>query len=324
MTLKILLTGKNGQVGSELQHCLPRLGDVVALGREEMDLADTNGIRSFVRRLRPQLIVNAAAYTAVDRAETQRGLAHAINAEAPAVLAEEAKKVGAALVHYSTDYVFDGRKNGPYLETDLPNPINAYGETKLAGEQAIQQTGIPYLILRTSWVYATQGKNFLLTILRLTSQKEELGVVEDQVGAPTWSRMIAAGTARLLATVFAEQSDGSPLEALSGIYHMTAAGQTSWFGFASAILEECADWPALSPELQSLTGGRPLIARRIIPIPTRDYPTPAQRPANSLLSNDKLLRTFRIRLPDWRLQLRALLRKMAVDELLVSLHIGPS
>ena len=304
MNLKILLTGKNGQVGRELGHYLQRLGEVVALGHADIDLCDTTTVRQLIRRLQPQLIVNAAAYTAVDQAETECDLAHKINAEAPAVLAEEGKKLAAALVHYSTDYVFDGSKDCPYQETDPPSPINAYGKTKLAGEQAIQQIGIPHLILRTSWVYAVRGKNFLLRILRLASENEEVRVVNDQIGAPTWSRAIAAGTAQMLSTAFAMQSETSHLETLGGVYHMTAAGQTTWFGFASAILREGVRALAQSPEVQSATGGRPLIAHTIVPISSHDYPTPARRPANSVLSNDRLLQTFHLRLPDWRTQLR--------------------
>lgn len=311
--LKVLLTGKNGQIGSELRRCLSSLGDVVAVGRDDLNLADTRAVHQLVRQLRPQLIVNAAAYTAVDRAEEECDLARKMNSEVPAVLAEDAKKLGAMLVHYSTDYVFDGVKNVPYEETDPPNPINLYGETKLAGEQAIRQVGIPYLILRTSWVYATRGKNFLLTILRLASENEELRVVNDQIGAPTWSRAIATGTVQILAAALSEQWEASHLQALSGIYHMTAAGHISWFGFATAILRECSGAIAGSSWLQAATGWRPVIARTIVPIPTREYPTPARRPANSVLCNDKFLQMFHLRLPDWGTQLRLAVRNLELE-----------
>lgn len=315
MKLKMLLTGKNGQIGNELRRCLPSLGDVVAIGRDDINLADTTAVRRLVRQLRPQLIVNAAAYTAVDQAEEERDFAGRINGELPAVLGEEASTCGAMLVHYSTDYVFDGTKDGPYQETDPPNPINAYGETKLAGERAIQRLGIPHLILRTSWVYATRGRNFLLTILRLASEKEELRVVNDQIGCPTWSRAIANGTAQILAAIFSKKCEACDLQALSGIYHITATGQTSWFGFASAILKEYSAGCAAGADLQTCIGAGPLMTRSIVPISSRDYPTPARRPANSVLANDKLLHTFHFRLPDWGTQLRLALRNADFQDL---------
>ena len=234
--------------------------------------------------------------------------ARTVNAEAPGILAEEAKTLGALLVHYSTDYVFDGSKGSPYEESDPPGPISAYGRTKLAGERAIQATGAAHLIFRTEWVYATRSRNFLLTILRLATQREELRIVDDQLGAPTWSRMIAAATARIL-----ERHTPSDLAERSGIYHLTAAGETTWYGFARAILEECADPARLGPWFAEATGGRPLIARHIVPIATSDYPTPARRPPYSLLSNDKLRRTFAIELPDWRTQLHWAMRGEETD-----------
>jgi dTDP-4-dehydrorhamnose reductase len=306
MKQKILLTGKNGQVGRELEHLLPRLGDVVALDRQQLDLARPAEIRRVVREVRPGLIVNAAAYTAVDQAEKEEVAARAINAEAPGVLAEEAKKIGAALVHYSTDYVFDGSKRTPYEEDDPPNPINAYGRTKLAGEQAIRESGVAHLIFRTEWVYAQQGRNFLLTILRLATQREELRIVSDQIGAPTSNRDIAEATTKILAQIFKPQSKQTSWPEVGGTYHMTAAGETNWYEFAKAILEEASQVNPLPAWLAAATGARPLIAQRIIPIRTEDYPTPARRPAYSVLSNARLEQTFGVQLPDWRSQLRAL------------------
>jgi len=304
MRLKILLTGNGGQVGSELQCLLPRLGDLVAPDRRELDLLDPPSIRRVVRNIRPQLIVNAAAYTAVDAAESDEANAHAVNAIAPAVLAEEAKKLGAAVVHYSTDYVFDGAKAAPYEEMDLANPISVYGKTKLAGEQAIRSAGVPHLIFRTAWVYATRGRNFLLTILRLATEKEELRIVRDQIGAPTWSVEIAAATTKILAQVIERGSATSAFSEVSGTYHLTAAGETTWYDFARAILGEASSMPQGIPWFAAATGGHPLITRRIIPITTREYSTPASRPANSVLSNSLLTRTFGVRMEDWRTQLR--------------------
>jgi dTDP-4-dehydrorhamnose reductase len=310
---KILLTGKNGQVGWELQRLLPRIGDVVALGHQELDLADPSALRSALRELRPNLIVNAAAFTAVDLAESMPAVARAINAEAPAIMAEEAKRLGASLVHYSTDYVFNGENTFPYLETDPPNPINEYGRTKLAGEQAIQGLGHPYLIFRTEWVYATRGRNFLLTILRLATQREELRVVDDQVGAPTWSRMVALATTRILERISSRGQTFSRLAELSGLYHLTATGQTSWYGFAQAILEECSITEEPGPWLASATEGQRIACKRVFPVATKDYPTPSRRPAYSVLSNTKLGHTFGIELPDWRTQLHMSFRGADTD-----------
>jgi dTDP-4-dehydrorhamnose reductase len=305
MTSKILLTGKNGQLGRELLQLLPMLGSVAAFDREELNLASPDAIRKAVREVRPMLIVNAAAYTAVDQAEKEEAAALAINAEAPAILAAEAKKIGAALVHYSTDYIFDGSKRSPYVEDDAPNPINAYGRTKLAGEKAIRDSGAPHLIFRTEWVYARQGRNFLLTILRLAAEREELRIVSDQIGSPTTSREIARATTEILARLLAQDENRLSLPAVSGTYHMTAAGQATWHEFAHAIFEEASSADPSAPWIASATGGRPLIARRINPILTEDYPTPARRPAYSVLSNERLTKTFGVQLPDWRAQLRA-------------------
>jgi dTDP-4-dehydrorhamnose reductase len=329
MTPRILLTGKNGQVGSELARLLPSLAEVRAVGRGELDLAKPEEIRRVISQSRPQLIINAAAYTAVDQAETEEPLARAINADAPAVIAEEAKKLGALLIHYSTDYVFDGSKREPYRETDLPHPLNAYGRTKLAGEEAIRASGAAHLILRTAWVYATSGKNFLLTILRLAGTREELRVVHDQFGAPTSARSIAAASARLLGFVATSREPGpfprdrrppdaaegplvasgvhrlDTLAARTGTYHLTAAGEATWYEFARAILADCSRLSPATPWLAAATAGRPLVTKRVVPIPTQDYPTLAPRPAYSVLSNALFARTFGFTLPDWRVQLAA-------------------
>jgi dTDP-4-dehydrorhamnose reductase len=277
---KILLVGKNGQVGWELQRTLATLGEVIAVDRRGMDLANPDSIRSAIRAIRPDLIVNAAAYTAVDKAESEPELAMAINGTAPGIMAEEAKRLGAAMVHYSTDYVFDGTKASLYAEEDAPNPLNVYGKTKLAGEQAVQAAGIPHLIFRTSWVYSLRGKNFLLTILRLAQERDELKIVDDQVGAPTWSRLIAEATAQILAQRRVNLSE------ISGLYHLTSAGRTSWHGFARAILAH-----------SGLAAVKPLA--RLTAIPGADYPLPAPRPGNSGLNNKKMQQVFGLALPAW-------------------------
>jgi dTDP-4-dehydrorhamnose reductase len=299
----ILLTGKNGQVGSELHRLLPELGDVIAPDRRELDLRDPSQIRQAVRNARPQLIVNAAAYTAVDAAEADEASAHAINAEAPALLAEEAKKLGAALLHYSTDYVFDGLKAAPYDEADPANPLNAYGRTKFAGEEAIRKSAAPHLIFRMSWVYATRGENFLLTILRLAAEREELKIVCDQTGAPTCARDIAAATSKILARIYEGQSDTSALAKVAGTYHMTAAGETTWYDFANTILEQASGASPETPWFAAATQGRPLITRRVLAITTQEFRSPTRRPAYSVLSNARLTQTFGFVLPSWRAQL---------------------
>ena len=302
MKSTILLTGRTGQVGSELLRLLPKIGQVVAPDRQELDLLNPDSIRRAVREIRPEFIVNAAAFTAVDVAEAQESDAYAINANAPGVLAEEAKKIGAAVIHYSTDYVFDGSKRTPYDEADSAAPINVYGKTKLAGEQAVCAAGVPYLIFRTAWVYSTRGRNFLRTILRLATEKEELRVVRDQFGTPTWSRDIAEATVKILAQLTSQGSVANSFSRVSGIYHLTAAGETTWFDFARAILEEAAQ---LSPAIEwfdQATHGRSLITKQIIPIATSEYPTRASRPLYSVLSNSRFRQTFGIELPHWRTQ----------------------
>jgi dTDP-4-dehydrorhamnose reductase len=305
MTTAILLTGANGQLGYDLSRMLPRLGEVTSLDRQRLDLSKSEDIRKVISSVRPKLIVNAAAFTAVDQAESDEAAARAINAEAPAVMAEEAKKIGAAIVHYSTDFVFDGTKSTPYVEEDLPNPQNVYGKTKLEGERAIQQAGVPHLILRTAWVYATRGRNFLLTVLRLATQLEELKIVQDQVGAPTWSREIARGTTEILAQLLRREGTTGGFGGATGVYHMTAEGEASRYDFAESILEEASKCEKAAPWFQAATNHLPLLARRVIPITTKEYPAPARRPAYSVLSNARLARTFHIQLPDWRSQLRA-------------------
>ena len=279
--MKILLLGKVGQLGFELQRTLAPLGDVIAFEQPELDLLNLDSLGALVRRHEPNAIVNAAAYTAVDKAESDTALCRAINATAPGFLAAEAKKLNAVFVHYSTDYVYPGDKRAPFLEDEALGPLCEYGRTKLEGDQLIAQSGAHYLIFRTEWVYGVRGQNFLRTMLRLANEKSELRIVSDQIGAPTWGRMIAEGTAHALARAASDPGR------YSGLYHLTAAGETTWFGFAQAIFEMI---PVES---------RP----RLVPISTAEYPTPARRPAYSVMSNDKFARTFGIRLPDWRKQL---------------------
>ncbi|MBE0621240.1 MAG: dTDP-4-dehydrorhamnose reductase [Burkholderiales bacterium] len=299
----ILVTGRNGQVGFELILGLAGRGRVIAVGRDEMDLSNPDSIRRTVRDACPDLIVNAAAYTAVDQAESEPGLAMAVNGIAPGILAEEAKRLGAALIHYSTDYVFDGVKAAPYTEDDEPRPINTYGKTKLAGERAIQAVDGPHLILRTSWIYGTRGKNFLLTILRLAREREELSIVDDQVGAPTWSRAVAVATRDILDRLGYGQTGF--LDACTkqrGIYNLSAAGQTSWYGFAAAILDQAAN---VLPGRSEFTLARVPVLK---PIQTEQYPLPASRPRYSVLANAKLRRAFSVALPDWKISLAECMR----------------
>jgi dTDP-4-dehydrorhamnose reductase len=274
----ILVIGARGQIGYELARLLPAHGEVVALDRLRLDLSDDDAIRSTVRSVKPQIVVNAAAYTAVDRAEEERESAFAINARGPGVLAEEAKRLGALLVHYSTDYVFDGHASTPYTEEAPTAPLNVYGESKLAGEQAIAASGCAYLTLRTSWVYALRGRNFLLTIERLAHEREELTVVADQFGVPNWARAIAEATARLVALPRSRLAEGM------GLYHLSGTGVATWFDFARAILG-----PVERPRLTAIT--------------TAQYPTPARRPPYAVLATAKFRDTFGFGLPDWRVML---------------------
>jgi dTDP-4-dehydrorhamnose reductase len=279
--MKILVTGRTGQVGYELMRSLQPLGEVIGVDRSEMDLADLDQVRDVIRRLQPGLIVNPAAYTAVDKAESEPELAMRINGLAPAVMAEEAAKLGASIVHYSTDYVFDGTKQEPYTEADLPCPLNVYGRTKLAGEQAIAASGVPYLIFRTSWVYGMRGKNFLLTMMRLAAERDELRIVADQHGAPTWCRTLADTTASILSQASGASDTAGWWRENSGLYHLTAQGATTWHGFADALLDQAAKKP------------------RLVPISSNEYPVPAARPANSQLSCAALMKRFG-HLPHWR------------------------
>lgn len=293
-SLRILLTGCDGQVGWALARSLAPFGDVTATSRVELDLTSDTSIRQAVRGTHPHLIVNAAAYTAVDKAESEPELAQRINADAVATLAGEARAIGAAMIHYSTDYVFDGEKAAPYIEHDATNPLGVYGCTKLAGEQALINAGIPHLILRTSWVYDARGKNFLRTILKVAAEKPELRIVDDQIGAPTWSRDIAEATA-----LAARKWLTGDREGLSGIYHLTAAGETTWYGLAVEVLR-----------LRVMTAPSNKFAH-LIPIPTSQYRTPAARPRNSRLDCGKLQQVFNIRLPEW---------KSSLAEVIPSIH----
>jgi dTDP-4-dehydrorhamnose reductase len=283
---KILIFGRSGQVGWELRHKLDRLGQVTSVGTPEVDFSNLDSIRAAVRAAEPAVVVNSAAYTAVDKAESAPELAWAINAVAPGVIAEEAKRLGSLLIHYSTDYVYDGSKSVPWVETDVPNPLNMYGKSKLAGDEAIAAVNGDYLILRTSWVYGARGSNFLLTMLRLAKERAELRIVNDQLGSPTASECIAHATAQIVAQVMAE---GGGLAGRGGVYHLTNSGATTWFGFARAFLIKQAVCP------------------RLIPISTSEYPLPARRPVNSVLSCEKLAEAFGVRMPGWRQALDAVL-----------------
>jgi dTDP-4-dehydrorhamnose reductase len=279
---RILLIGSKGQLGFELARVLPARGEVVALDHAALDLADADAVVAAVRGARPGLIVNAAAYTAVDRAESEPGQADAINTRAPGILAEEAKRAGAIFIHYSTDYVFDGEATAPYDEQAVPHPINAYGRSKLGGERAIAAAGGPSLVLRTSWVYGLRGQNFLTTMRRLAAEREELKVVADQIGTPNWTRSLADATAMLVGR------GSSELAERAGLYHLSASGSTSWFEFARAIFAG-ADRP------------------RVVPITSAEYPSAARRPRRSVLASGKFADTFGFALPPWDEMLHACL-----------------
>lgn len=278
---RVMVLGSKGQLGIELCGALPSIAEVLAYSRSEVDLTDSAALRAAVREVRPDFIVNAAAYTAVDRAESEPELAYSINAKAPQVLAEEALRCGAWLIHFSTDYVFDGSKNTPWLETDIPHPLSIYGRSKLEGERAIVSSGSRHLILRTSWVYAAHGNNFLRTMLRLAQERSRLTIVGDQIGAPTAAHELARGVRLILGKLM----NSSESETESGIFHMTCGGSTSWFGFAQAIFSMTAQTIS-SPELA--------------PISTEEYKTAAPRPRYSVLNGDKLERTFYFRLAPWQ------------------------
>ncbi|MBV8437041.1 MAG: dTDP-4-dehydrorhamnose reductase [Silvibacterium sp.] len=275
---RVLILGAQGQLGIELQKAFQGAGEVVALDRQWCDLARPETIRKAMAEVCPKIVLNAAAYTAVDRAESEPELAMRVNGEAPGILAEEARKIGALLVHYSTDYVFDGSRPSPWVEGDAVNPLNTYGRTKLAGEQKISEVGGRHLIFRTSWVYSPHGANFLRTMLRLGREREQLRVVNDQIGAPTTAAALARATRAVI---------DANVQEVSGIYHMTCAGETSWCGFAQEIFRRAAapegrHWP------------------EVVGIPSTEYPTPAKRPKNSLMSNSKLNARFGVALPQWQ------------------------
>ena len=282
---RILIVGNAGQVGVELHRSFAEYKTVVGVDRETFDMADPDQTRALIRREQPEIILNAAAYTAVDRAETEPEVARAINEDAPRVLAEEALRTNALLVHYSTDYVFDGTKRQPWIESDEPNPLGVYGATKLAGERAIQQVDGRYLIFRTSWVYGPHGKNFLLTMLRLAAERDRLSIVDDHIGSPTTSIELARATRAIVDGVLAGKFGST--ENWAGLYHMTCADAVTWFGFAQAILAgAAAQLGVRQPELQ--------------PITSDEYPTPAKRPQYSILSNQKLFDRFGVRLASWQ------------------------
>ncbi len=289
---RILLTGITGQLGEELQQTLVPVGEIIAVNRQNLDLSQTEQIRGVIAQIQPDLIVNAAAYTAVDKAETETEQAMAINATAPTIMAEEAEKLGATLIHVSTDYVFDGCKNTPYTEEDTPNPVNTYGKSKLLGEQGVQENCDRHIILRTAWVYGAYGKgNFVKTMLRLGTERQEVRVVVDQVGTPTWTGDLAWAIAKIT-------QDNS----LSGVYNCTNSGAISWYDFAIAIFEEAEKL------------GFPLQVQQVVPITTSEYPTPAPRPAYSVLSGKKIAAVLGTHLPHWRQGLRQMLKQLYVQQ----------
>jgi len=302
--MRILLTGVHGQLGTDLLPLLQPLGEVVAASRAECDLSSVEAIRKLVAGVRPDVIVNPAAYTAVNDAEAQSELAYAINATAPGALAEEARKLGAMLVHYSTDYVFDGSKPGAYTESDATAPLNVYGASKLAGERAVAAAGGRFLVLRTSWVYGPNGNNFLRTIRRLAAEREELRIVDDQIGAPTSSMQLAQATARLVRQLSATTGPEFP----SGLYHATAEGSVSWCGFARAIVS------AIQAEALKAEDGDTLRIRQIVPIGSDEYTVAARRPLNSVLSNEKFERTFGFRLGSWQQALAEAVHEIHLHE----------
>ncbi|WP_247596975.1 dTDP-4-dehydrorhamnose reductase [Hydrogenophaga sp. PAMC20947] len=285
--MRILMTGKNGQLGFELQRALAPLGEVVAVGTDDCNLADGAALRELIQKVHPDVIVNAAAYTAVDKAETDQDMAHAVNAQAPGILGEEAAKLGASVIHFSTDYVFDGEKAGSYTETDPTNPQSAYGRTKLQGEQGLAEATPHHLILRTSWVVGAHGGNFAKTMLRLAAERDELKVVADQFGAPTSAALLADVTAHLVRQLAREGAEKFPY----GLYHLTAGGDTSWHAYAQFVIDH------------ALKMGKPLKTRpeRVLPIPAASYPTPAKRPHNSRMDTTRFQTAFSLVLPDWRL-----------------------
>lgn len=294
--MKLLVTGANGQVGCELRQSLAPLGEVIALDRAACDLARPAEVARILRAATPDIIVNAAAYTAVDRAEQEEELATLINGTAVGEIAQAARQLGALLIHYSTDYVFDGRKDAPYAEDDVPSPISAYGRSKLAGERAIAQCGGRYLIVRTSWIYAARGHNFLKTVLRLARERDELRIVDDQIGAPTWARDLAAATAAM--TRQARQEIARD-DFESGLFHVTGSGATSWFVFAQAVVKQAEQFGLLARK------------SKIVPIASSEYPVAATRPKNSRLSGARARHRFQIALPEWEQSLAVCMRELS-------------
>ena len=281
--MKILLTGKTGQIGEELNNIIGDLGNLITVDKEQLDLSKPNSIEPVILNIKPDIIINPAAYTAVDKAEKEPDLAMTVNAIAPGLLAKAARKVGAGLIHYSTDYVFDGCSEIPYKEEDPPNPLNVYGKTKLAGEKSVAEAGAPFLIIRTGWVYSLHGKNFLRTIKKLAEEKDIIQVIDDQIGAPTWARSVALKTHQILKQCLNKKWLETKDPSLSGIFHLTCQGKTSWHGFARKVLN-------MSSTSQNI---------KLIAIPTSDYPTPATRPSNSLLNNEKIQKVFGLDMPHW-------------------------
>lgn len=293
--MRILITGVTGQVGFELLRACQPVGEVIGVDARSLDLTRVDDIRHLLSDVKPHVIVNAAAYTAVDRAESEEQVAHAVNSTAVAVMAEGARKAGTLLIHYSTDQVFDGTKREPYTVDDTPAPLNAYGRTKLAGEHALQGSGCAFVCLRTSWIYASRGHNFLLTILKLAQQGDELPVVADQIGAPTSARLLADVTVQVLTAAMARRERG---DFRSELLHVTAAGATSRHGFAEALLASASS--------MGLVPGAP----RLVPIATSNYPTAARRPLNSRLDCSRILERYPIQLPDWQDGLRLCLEEL--------------
>lgn len=300
---RILVTGGTGQVGSELINMLNPLGEIVAPGRKDMDLADVNSVRQTIRSVRPRWILNSGAYTSVDKAESEPELAYAINAEAVRVIGEEARRIDAGIIHFSTDYVFDGTGERAYVETDLAKPVSVYGASKLAGEQALAESGAPYMVFRTSWVYGGTGKNFLLTILKLARERQTLRVVADQHGAPTWSRNLAQLAVHVIRHCEDVCGNARPgmvekLADIGGLYHAAGSGETTWHGFAAEAIR-----------LQRKREPNNCFAE-IDPIATADYPTPARRPANSRLNCEKLAKNFGWKMMEWHESLQKVLSEL--------------
>jgi dTDP-4-dehydrorhamnose reductase len=293
---RILLVGANGQVGTELQRTLAPLGEITAVDRDTCDLTRPDEVRATVRATAPKVIVNVAAHTAVDQAESEADLSFALNADGPGLLAEEARRCGAALIHYSTDYVFDGAKPSPYVEDDPTGPLSVYGRSKLAGEQAIAASGAPHLVLRTSWVYALRGKNFLVTMMRLAREKPELRVVADQRGVPNWAATLADATADVVRKASAAGGPHRVLAERGGVYHLSCGGQTTWHGFAAALIDRLAD-----------AGVVPRVP--VVPITTAEFPTAAKRPANSVLDAARIRQDWGLSLPDWSAALQRCLEE---------------